>query len=400
MTAEPDPRAQSARPDGPTPDGPSKAATETDSSIRTPDRDESATERPTETVSEPVEEPTEAPDDTETTELMPKFTRDQNAQVTPPRARRTPSTPPPPFPPPVMPPYPRPSTVRPPRNPVPPPRPWLAAAQPPARSPVQPNQSYAAVGAAERVESDVKVALHKGSDALTLSKVLAGGMAAATSAVFGSYFGTFGTVGGAAVGSVATTVVTRLFQRSIERTQNTVVSTVKHVVGTDDDPDRSVPVAGAKPVSTGSKSLNDVATVRMSPQQVAEAKSRGRRSVKMLLFGTLMIFLLALALVTGIEWAKGSPLSGGGNGTSIERVLQPHAVPPTPTSDRQAPSDGDLSDSTEPSDDDSSDDDSSGHHHHRHDSDSDSNSSDSNSPDDSTERAQPSSGGLLGGLVR
>jgi hypothetical protein len=336
---------------------------------------------------------------------MPKFTRDQDAQLTPPlprqqppSARRTPPVPPPPpFPPsvapPVMPPYPGPSTVRPPRNSVPP-RPWPAAARPPARSPTQPNQPYAAAGAAERVESDVRAALHKGSDALTLSKVLAGGMAAATSAVFGSYFGTFGTVGGAAVGSVATTVVARLFQRSIEHTQNTVVSTVKHVVGTD-DPDKSAPVAGAKPVPTDSRSMDDVATVRMSSQREAEAKSRGRRSARMLLLGTLMIFLLALALVTGIEWAKGSPLSGGGNGTSIERVLQPHAVPPTPASDPGAPSDGDLSDSTQPSDtsDDSPDDDASGHH--RHDS-----GPDSNGPDDRTERNQPNSGGLLGGLVR
>jgi len=126
----------------------------------------------------------------------------------------------------------------------------------------------------------------------------------------------------------------------------------------------------------------------------------------MLLIGTVMIFLLALALVTGIEWAKGSPLSGGGGGTSIGHVLDPHAAR-SPTPVEQLPSDGDLSDSQSPSDDDSesedpSDDNSDRHHHHHH-SDSDSGSNDSGNSDrggsaDNTETNRPDHGGLLGGL--
>jgi hypothetical protein len=266
----------------------------------------------------------------------------------------------------------------------------------------------------------LSAALHKSADALSLSKVLAGGMAAATSAVFGSYFGTFGTVGGAAVGSVATTVVTRMFQKSIERTQSTVVSTVKHVVGMDGESgeDKPDPTSGQSSTAQPStaqpaawKSLDDVATVRLSPEQQAEVKKRGRRSLKMLLAGTFMIFLLALALVTGIEWAKGSPLSGGGGGTSIGHVLDPHAARPTPV--QQLPSNTDLSGSELPSDDNSesedpSDENSSRDHHRHSHSDSDSNSgSDSGDSDnsgrrgsgDNTETTQPNHGGLLGGLT-
>jgi hypothetical protein len=277
---------------------------------------------------------------------------------------------------------------------------------------VVPNQPFSAVGvtpsapaASPPQRTGLSATLHKSSDALSLAKVLAGGMAAATSAVFGSYFGTFGTVGGAAVGSVATTVVTRLFQRSIEHTQSTVVSTVKHVVGADGgSSDDKSGVTSSQPAAAGTvrKSLDDVATVRLSSEQQAEVKKRGRRSLKMLLIGTVMIFLLALALVTGIEWAKGSPLSGGGGGTSIGHVLDPHAArPPTPV--EQLPSDGDLSDSQSPSDDDSesedpSDDNSDRHHHHSDSDSNDSGNSDRGGSADNTETNRPDHGGLLGGL--
>jgi hypothetical protein len=60
----------------------------------------------------------------------------------------------------------------------------------------------------------------KASDTLTMSKVTAGGLAAATTANYGSYFGAFGTVGGAALGSVASAVVSHVYQRSIEGPQN------------------------------------------------------------------------------------------------------------------------------------------------------------------------------------
>jgi hypothetical protein len=185
----------------------------------------------------------------------------------------------------------------------------------------------------------------KASDQLSMSKVLAGGMAAATSAVFGSYFGTFGTVGGAAVGSVATTLATRLYQRSIEHTRDSVKAKVQIVAGRGDDS------------ATASK-IETQRTVQLDPELAAPASGRpGGRSVKILVLGTVMIFLIGLALVTGVEWAKGSPLSGGSTGTSVQRVLEPRSTPtPPPSQDSQSDgssspgSSSDSSDSENPLD--------------------------------------------------
>lgn len=140
-------------------------------------------------------------------------------------------------------------------------------------------------------------------------------MAAATSAVLGSSLGAFGTVGGAAAGSIASIVITWLCERSIERAQKKVSSTVK-LSGDTDSRQHS---------SRGS--LDAVKTERLSPG--GNSRSGWQRRGRRLAVGTLMIFLVGLALVTGIEWAKGSPLSGGAGGTSVGRVLR--ATPPSTT---------------------------------------------------------------------
>jgi hypothetical protein len=191
-------------------------------------------------------------------------------------------------------------------------------------------------------------AVKKAADKLSMSKVLAGSMAAATSAVFGSYFGTLGTVGGAAVGSVATTVATSIYQRSIERTRETVKSKVLGVTGR----------VGADGQAQQFEPVEDERTVRLEAGRAAPAEARPtRRPVRLLVTGTFLIFLVGLALVTGIEWAKGSPLSGGTGGTSVGRVLErPEPPPTTQREDTPPPED---SSSSEPSSDSSSSDESS-----------------------------------------
>jgi hypothetical protein len=144
---------------------------------------------------------------------------------------------------------------------------------------------------------------------LTASKVLAGGLAAATSAVLGSYFGAFGTVGGAAAGAVATTVSTTVYQRSIERAGATLRSRI---------PSGS----SARP------RLPDAARPRHLPRLLVTAVS-----------ATVIIFGLGIGAVTGVELVKGAPLSGGGPGTSVGRVLQPGqaASPPNTPPRRLSP---------------------------------------------------------------
>jgi hypothetical protein len=228
-------------------------------------------------------------------------------------------------------------------------------------------------------------AIKKASDALSMSKVLAGGMAAATSAVFGSYFGTFGTVGGAAAGSVATTLVTRFYQRSLEHTRDLAKARVLSVGGKAED-----------------EAIEEQRTVQLDPEKAAPASGgNGHRSVKLLVSGTLVIFLIGLALVTGIEWAKGSPLSGGPSGTSVGRIVDPHPAPPKPTP-TSVPSDRERSSSSSDSDDEDSEDSSESNKHEKKKHLEDILPSDSDSPDSSDSvapSAPPSSQpGLLPGL--
>jgi hypothetical protein len=130
-----------------------------------------------------------------------------------------------------------------------------------------------------------------------MSKVLAGGLAAATSAVLGSYLGVFGTVGGAAVGAVATALSTEIYHRSIERTADHLRSRV-----------------GGQPRGRQSLSARTVNTGH-------------RRAWPRVLVWSVVIFALGIAVVSGVERIKGGPLSGGSQGTSLGRVLPVSLAP-------------------------------------------------------------------------
>jgi hypothetical protein len=184
----------------------------------------------------------------------------------------------------------------------------------------------------------------KASDKLTLSKVLAGGMAAATSAVLGSYFGALGTVGGAAVGSIATTVATNVYQRSLERTRELTLSRARSAGGRPRD-GATDSAQLAQPVWV--RPVEQQPTVRLEAGRAARSLVRSiYRSLAVLAAGTALIFALGLAMVSGIEWAKGSPLSGGTSGTSVGRVLAPEPRP-APTTQPDVVPDEDRS-SSEP----------------------------------------------------
>ncbi|HEY0574939.1 MAG TPA: hypothetical protein VGD73_12630 [Pseudonocardia sp.] len=131
----------------------------------------------------------------------------------------------------------------------------------------------------------------------TVSKVLAGGLAASTSAVCGSYFGAFGTVGGAAAGSVATALSSEIYQRFLERTRDRLRP-------------RSRPDGGRSGYGPPSRS-------RMP---APSPPARGRLLPRLLVV-SLVIFAVGMGVVTGIEWARGEPLSGESHGTSLGGVL-------------------------------------------------------------------------------
>lgn len=113
-----------------------------------------------------------------------------------------------------------------------------------------------------------------------LSKVAAGGLAAAVAAVAGSYFGPLGTVGAAAAASVVTALTSEIFQRSIDRT------------------------AGA-----------------LRPGQTPDGSSGGGSAHGSSVLGgvvvAVLVFALGMAAVTGIEKVTDEPLSGGEGRTTV-----------------------------------------------------------------------------------
>ncbi len=195
---------------------------------------------------------------------------------------------------------------------------------------------------------------------LTVNKVLAGAGAAATSAVFGSFFGAAGTVAGAALGSVASTVATAIYQRSLDRTRDTLVSRIR-VNGRNIEITRTDTSGPATAGTVGSRShASDEPTVLLSPAELSPAAREARtvrlpvepaiaprpphRRWSLWVGATVLVFVLALAGVTGLEWIKGSTLTAGESGTSVGRVLDPRpASAPTEeeeTTSTPEPSDG------------------------------------------------------------
>lgn len=168
---------------------------------------------------------------------------------------------------------------------------------------------------------------------LTVSKVLAAGGAAATSAVIGSFTGAAGTVTGAAIGAVASTVAAVLYQRSLERTR-VVLARVR--------PGTTVP--GPRPSPEETTVLAPVPPPR-----------RRRRRVVAVVLGVLA-FVLALVAVTGVELVRGSTIGSGESGTSVGRVVAPPPAEPgtddepedeestTPTDDADTGEDGETGD--------------------------------------------------------
>jgi hypothetical protein len=157
---------------------------------------------------------------------------------------------------------------------------------------------------------------------LSTTKVLAGGMAAATSAVLGSHFGASGTVGGAAVGSVITTIGTNLYQRSLERARDRVARQL---------PLPSALTSRGAPTTFVTTTDEQEPTVAESAGPAARAPFPVGRWLRVSLVGALLAFGLSLGLVTGIEWVTGSPLSGGAGTTSLGQVLAPAPIDPPNT---------------------------------------------------------------------
>ena len=172
-------------------------------------------------------------------------------------------------------------------------------------------------------------------------------LAAVTTATVGGFLGgASGTVAGAAVASVVTTVGEAIYQRSLERTRDRVrnrldahrtraggpAESATAVVGQGHaDATRAAP-AGTRVLDAGDLADPDprpdeTPTVALTASAPATRAGHGKRIAVLAATGVL-IFLIAMVVVTGIERVKGSPLSGG-EGTSVGEVFGTHVATTT-----------------------------------------------------------------------
>lgn len=135
--------------------------------------------------------------------------------------------------------------------------------------------------------------------------MLAGSLAAGSSAVCGSYFGLLGTVGGAAAGSVATALSTEIYQRFLEHARDRI-----RPGGPRNGPGRSATTPAAYDQYEQDQD-----------GQYEPAPAPRRRWLPRLVVVSLVLFALAMGAVSGIEWVRGEPLSGGSKGTSVGHLL-------------------------------------------------------------------------------
>ena len=178
-----------------------------------------------------------------------------------------------------------------------------------------------------------------------------------TAAAGGFLGGAGGTVAGAAVASVVTTVGEAIYQRSLERTRERVRSRIDArrtraggsgataALGQDRSADATR--AAASPAGTrvlragepGDPGPDESPTVALTPTTGRAARAGRRKRVAVLVATGVLIFLIAMVVVTGIERVKGSPLSGG-QGTSIGEVF---GTGPTTTTTSAPDDDGTTS---------------------------------------------------------
>ena len=185
---------------------------------------------------------------------------------------------------------------------------------------------------------------------LQFNKIVAGAGAAIVTAVLGSFLGAVGTILGAALGSIITTLATTIFQKSIETTRAQVTDKSQKLRErrTTRAPGAAAWQAAAAENGNGVAGPGSQETVRIDPSAVGATtaapasgsrwtlRKMNRKQVLWSAIAALLAFGLAMFLVTGIEWVKGSTITGGNSGTSIGNVANGSAAEQRNTDDDNA----------------------------------------------------------------
>ena len=158
---------------------------------------------------------------------------------------------------------------------------------------------------------------------LTISKVVAGAGAAATTAVAGSVFGADGTVVGAAVGSIVSAVATATYERSLDQTRKLVVTRVRRG-GQDVEITQVMPTEAFDPEATQVIPAQRAAAAEVRDTgSIAPTVPPRRRRWPFYAGGAVLVFVVGMLLVTGIEFFTGGPvLSSKQGGTSVGTLLR------------------------------------------------------------------------------
>lgn len=140
------------------------------------------------------------------------------------------------------------------------------------------------------------------------AQIAAGALAAVTAAYLGSKLNVAGTVAGAAVASIVSTIGATLYERSIERTRESV-----RKVGS-----KAWVVRADKPGEPAEIDESD-AVEPDADQQAAAEEPKPVRTVRwpVVVAGSVLAFVLGMLAITGVEWLRGAPLSGGDQGTTL-----------------------------------------------------------------------------------
>jgi len=166
------------------------------------------------------------------------------------------------------------------------------------------------------------------------AQIAAGALAAVTAAFLGSQLNVAGTIAGAAVASVISTIGSALYQSSIERTRESVrrvgskawvVKPVDGGTASEAETAAGTTVEAAAETAAGATAETEVDT---------EDKTSKIRRWPKVAAGAVLVFVLGMLAVTGVEWVRGAPLSGGSGGTSLGAVVgRPTDRPSTPPTD-------------------------------------------------------------------
>ncbi len=177
---------------------------------------------------------------------------------------------------------------------------------------------------------------------VSVFQVFGSALAAVTAAVVASYFGVAGTVIGAAVASAVATAGTAIYSTSSRRANDRLL-TLQVLRGRARRRPRPADIADVAVEGPGYRQAATTTAVAAGcPAEAAAGPSRGA-----LVATVVVVFLLAMAAVTGVELLAGRPLSSlfgadhARRGTSVSGILgvggsQPRRPAPAPTATAQA----------------------------------------------------------------